>query len=215
MKKTLFFLLTGIASLTAYAQQAPRNTDHLLLEKFAPGVAYFHGGGKVETSLNYTVLYNRLQYTENGEIYDVGNQDQISRVVIDSTVVLVPDSEGGFFRVYNQGKGDLYFKRTGQVILADKKDPYGGNLPASNSARVSMAYSDFSRLFVVPSDYTVKLIDKYYILRDGQYIPFMTLKEMQKAFPDKADAIKAYVKKNKIKFKTAEDRLSVLDFCLE
>ncbi len=214
MKKLLTLAIFAAISATAWAQQERNDgTLHMLLEKFKPGVVYYKDGLTTSAILNYSVVTQKLVYTQNGDIYYVTNPDNIARVAIDS-IVLVPGGSG-FMEAIRAGQdGGLYRDRIGSAAPKPKTDSFGSPLPATTNAKTVESYYDFSRLFVVPHDYVVKIIDKYYISRDGNYIPFTTMKEINNAFPGKDKEIKTFLKKTKNKMKTPEEYLAILDFCL-
>lgn len=213
MKKLLTLAIFAAISVTAWAQERNEATLHMLLEKFKPGIVYYKDGATTSAVLNYSVVTQKLVYTQNGEIYYVTNPENIASVAIDS-IVLVP-SEKGFIQTIRAGKdGGLFRDRIGSAAPKPKTDSFGSPLPATTSAKTVDSYYDFSRLFVVPHDYVIKTIDKYYISRDGNYIPFTTMKEITNAFPGKDKDLKAFIKKSKNKMKTPEEYLAILDFCL-
>lgn len=213
MKKLLTLAILAVVSATAWAQQRDETTLHMLLEKFKPGIVYYNDGATTSAILNYSVVTQKLVFAQNGEIYYVTNPEKIARVAIDSCI-LVP-SEKGFLEAIRAGNdGGLFRDRIGSAAPKPKTDSFGSPLPATTSAKTIESYYDFSRLFVVPHDYVIKIIDKYYISRDGNYIPFSTMKEINNAFPGKDKEIKAFLKKSKNKMKTPEEYLAILDFCL-
>lgn len=213
MKKLLTLAILAVISVTAWAQERNEASLHMLLEKFKPGVVFYKDGLSTSAVLNYSVVTQKLVYTQNGEIYYVTNPDNIARVAIDS-IILVPGGSG-FMEAIRAGQdGGLFRDRVGSAAPKPKTDSFGSPLPATTSAKTVESYYDFSRLFVVPHDYVIKTIDKYYISRDGNYIPFSTMKEINNAFPGKEKEIKAFLKKSKNKMKTPEEYLAILDFCL-
>ncbi|GEO07797.1 hypothetical protein [Segetibacter aerophilus] len=65
----------------------------------------------------------------------------------------------------------------------------------------------------LPDDY--KTIDKtvYWLRKNNNYYIIKSEKNTEDLFPDRAEAIKKFVKENKVDFKNAQDLIKVIQFC--
>ena len=66
----------------------------------------------------------------------------------------------------------------------------------------------------MPADYKVQVENKYMWYRNGKYTPYTTVKEICNAFPGHDKEIKAFIKDNKIRLRSHQEYLDVLDFCV-
>lgn len=227
MKKLLFLTLMIAASIPAWAQSASwvhedttgRDplTYHMVFEKFGPGVITRSDGSTSTARMNYCVVTQDLVYAQNGTIYLVNNPETIATVVIDS-VTFVPKNPGKgelIEAIYPARNNGLYVEHIGTATPQERTDSYGSVIPNNNSnLRSSTNYANFALMPAMPYDIKVKLMDRYYISRDGEHIPFNTQKEIQNAFPDKAAGLKDFLKKNKNRLRTRENIIQAYNYCM-
>lgn len=230
MMKKLFCLAFFVAASMGAAAQSSSGwvhedtsgrdplTYHMVFEKFRPGVITYSDGATSSAMMNYCVLTQELVFAQNGSIFLVKNPEKIASALIDSTL-FVPKNpgKGEFLALLTPAeRNGLFVEHIGAATPQELTDSYGSVLPGTSGGRlVSANIGNLSTQPALPHDVKVKLMDKYYIERDGKHIPFQTVKDIQNAFPQKANEIKAFLKKTKNRLKTQEDFLAVYRFCTE
>ena len=228
MKKLLCFAILLAASFGLQAQSSSgwvhedtsgRDplTYHMVFEKFRPGVVTYADGSNSTALLNYCILTQEFVFAQNGTILLVKNPEKIASVVIDSTVFVpkVP-GKGEFLIALRPGEEvGLFVEHQGTATPQERTDSYGSVLPGTSNGRLaSMNIGNFSTMPALPHDVKVKQMDKYYVKLQGKHVPFHTNKEIEKAFPEKAAGLKAFLKKEKNRLKTETEYLAVYDYCM-
>ncbi|MBO4961057.1 MAG: hypothetical protein J6C80_02310 [Flavobacteriales bacterium] len=208
MKKILTLLFTIVAIITLSAQS---NTKHLAFPHFVEGVVYFKDGGRLDAKLNYSLIWDKLLFMENGEIMRVNNAEKISHAVLGGQV-FIPVGEV-FYQVIREGDDGLYYQYHGKLIPAGAPSLYGTTSQTSGALSLAEIGVVATKL-EMPADYKVQVENKYMWYRNGKYTPFTSVKEICNAFPGHDKEIKAFIKDNKIRLRSHQEYLDVLDFCV-
>ena len=208
MKKIFSLLFIIAASISIYGQS---NTRHLAFPQFVEGVVYFKDGGRLDSRLNYSLIWDKLLFMENGEVMQVNNADKISHALL-AGHVFIPVGDV-FYQVIREGDDGLYFQYHGKLIPAGAPSLYGTTSQTSGALSLAEIGVVATKL-EMPAQYKVQVENQYLWYRNGKYTPFTTVKDICNAFPGHEKEIKTFIKEKKIRLRSHQEYLDVLDFCI-
>jgi len=210
------------ATSQAQAQSRPIALSHYIFPEFTEGYIFLKGGPINKGALNFNALTEEVVFMSKGKVLAIG-ENEIARV--DSVLIA-----GRKFVVFNNKFAELLFEKGGSpnrpaaggfrlfaehkcsVIPPGKPGPYGTTSQTSSTVTLSSIIGGGTVYNLsLPDGYKTKPYTYYWIEKDGNAQKFSTIKQIQKAYPAKADAIKSYLKSHKVKI---EDYDSVRDFVI-
>lgn len=227
MKKVFAILmLTLVASLTVQAQKYEPNTKWpYVYELFIPGTIYFEGNEKSSADMNIHLWGNVLHYVkDDGKIYQ-SDDKKVIRVEIGSEAYIYSDHK--LVRIIANEGTNLLVKLTKadfDAMRSGSGGAYGSSLNSSASRDLSSLGFDLGglnnpelglMLQEKRDGRAIPISEQYFFIIDGQQID-ATKKGVEKFVGDaKAEALKQFLKTNKIKWKNAESLTQLLKFLLQ
>lgn len=210
------------ATLQTLAQSRPIVLSHYIFPEFTEGYIFLKGGPINKGALNFNALTEEVVFMSKGKVLAIG-ENEIGRV--DSVLIA-----GRKFVVFNNKFAELLFEKGGSpnlpsaggfrlfaehkcsVIPPGKPGPYGTTSQTSSTVTLSSIIGGGTVYNLsLPDGYKTKPYTYYWIEKGGNAQKFSTIKQIQKAYAAKADAIKSYLKDHKVKM---EDYDSVKDFVI-
>lgn len=168
-----------------------------LNKEFAPGKAACCN----ETMpMRYDLYADQIEYSKEGKIYILLKQEPYSRILFkdSGTTLILADADQNGTPVYlvllNEGKEVSLLKKLSAKIETSQSN--GNGLSGRRSETSSFALN-------APS---------YYLKVNNAYHPIKSTKDVSDLFPGKEDAIKAYLKANKVKFNKEESLIKFVGF---
>jgi hypothetical protein len=213
--KTLIFCLIMGLSLPLKAQPDQEGiSPQFLFTQFSMGIVKMKNGRSQTTSLNYNTVSERMVYDQNGQIYDIINQEQIDTVILNERK-FVPYGKI-FHEVLLIAPVSLFVEYKGELLPPGAPAGYGGTSQVSNTKLMSSVQlsSGFYNL-KLPSDYLVKVDPIYWIRKDSSMSSFLSERQFLKIFPDKESELKKYLKQYKVRFDRVPDLIRLVGFCNE
>ena len=223
MKRFLSTVAALLLMLAVSAQNFEPNTKWpYLYENFTPGTIYFEGNEKSSSNLNIHLWGNVLHYVKaDGRIYESSDQ-KLVRVDIGSDAYIFSDHK--LVRIVaHEGTNLLAELVSGDfdAMRSSGGGAYGSSLNSSASRDLSslgfdlggMDHPELGLMLQEKQDgRTIPLITRYYFIIGGQQIE-ATKKGVEKFVgDDRADALKQFLKDNKVKWKKEESLIQVLQF---
>ena len=223
MKRFLSTVAALLLMLAVSAQNFEPNTKWpYLYENFTPGTIYFEGNEKSSSNLNIHLWGNVLHYVKaDGRIYQSSDQ-KVVRVEIGSDAYIFSDHK--LVRIVaHEGTNLLAELVSGDfdAMRSSGGGAYGSSLNSSASRDLSslgfdlggMDHPELGLMLQEKQDgRTIPLITRYYFIIGGQQIE-ATKKGVEKFVgDDRADALKQFLKDNKVKWKKEESLIQVLQF---
>ena len=223
MKRFLSTVAALLLMLAVSAQNFEPNTKWpYLYENFTPGTIYFEGNEKSSSNLNIHLWGNVLHYVKaDGRIYQSSDQ-KVVRVEIGSDAYIFSDHK--LVRIVaHEGTNLLAELVSGDfdAMRSSGGGAYGSSLNSSASRDLSslgfdlggMDHPELGLMLQEKQDgRTIPLITRYYFIIGGQQVE-ATKKGVEKFVgDDRADALKQFLKDNKVKWKKEESLIQVLQF---
>ena len=223
MKRFLSTVAALLLMLAVSAQNFEPNTKWpYLYENFTPGTIYFEGNEKSSSNLNIHLWGNVLHYVKaDGRIYQSSDQ-KVMRVEIGNDAYIFSDHK--LVRIIaHEGTNLLAELVSGDfdAMRSSGGGAYGSSLNSSASRDLSslgfdlggMDHPELGLMLQEKQDgRTIPLITRYYFIIGGQQVE-ATKKGVEKFVgDDRADALKQFLKDNKVKWKKEESLIQVLQF---
>ena len=220
MKKPFFiFILMMIISSTAYTQEVTTNWPYIYND-FTKGTVYYSGGEKTEALMNIHLLRSKLHYLDKETIKEAKSEE----------ILIVEIGADKYFAFNDQMLKVISGTQTsflGELTYADLSSlnesggAYGSSSNSMATKKLSSVDMRFAGNFVTnhielknsKDNGTLLLVSKkYYIVSNGD-IYLATQKGINsKLSADKKIEFEAFIKKNKIKWKTPESLIVLLEF---
>lgn len=219
----VFFAFMQAALLTVMAQKYEPNTKWpYLYEDFIPGTIFFEGNQKSTADMNIHLWGNVLHYVKaDGKIYQ-SDEKNVIRVEIGGDAYIYVDHQLKLI-VANEGTNLLVKLTKGDfdAMRSSGGGAYGSSLNSSSARDLSSLGFDLGgldhpelglMLQEKKEGRTIPLVEQYSFIIGDQQIE-ATKKGVEKYVGDtRADALKQFLKENKIKWKSEESLQQLLTF---
>ena len=219
----VFFVFIQATLLTVMAQKYEPNTKWpYLYEDFIPGTIFFEGNQKSTADMNIHLWGNVLHYVKaDGKIYQ-SDEKNVIRVEIGSDAYIYVDHQLKRI-VANEGTNLLVKLTKGDfdAMRSSGGGAYGSSLNSSSARDLSSLGFDLGgldhpelglMLQEKKEGRTIPLVEQYSFIIGDQQIE-ATKKGVEKFVGDtRADALKQFLKENKIKWKSEESLQQLLTF---
>ena len=169
--------------------------------------------GQIQTPiLNYNTVTEKMVFIRDGKYYDISNPEMVDTVILQD-IRFVPVGKA-FYEVLMPDNPSLYIQFKGELLPAGKPAGYGGTSQLASSTYLSsVALSSGRYNLPIPSDYIVRISQVFWIRKDTEWFSFINEKQFLNLFPDKADKLKAFIKKNHIKTDRKEQIIELVKYC--
>lgn len=221
MKKCILTIALLALTVIAGAQRYEPNTKWpYLYQDFTPGTIFLDGNQKNSThELNVHLLGNKLHYLgEDGRIYQ-SDEKKVTRVEIGSDAYIFSDHR--LVKIIATEGTNLLVMLTKANFdaLQQGTGAYGASLNSSATRDLSsldlggLDKPELGKMLQEKNDgRAIPVAEQYFFIIGGQQIE-ATKRGVEKFLGDaKADALKQFLKDNKVKWKKEESLIQVLQF---
>jgi hypothetical protein len=179
-----------------------------LFPEFVQGVVKMTNGLTQKAVLNYNTVSEKMVYTMDDKIYDMVNNERTDTVFIYESK-FVPVGKV-FYEVLLNAPVSMFVQHVGSIVPPGKPAAYGGTSQVSSSTyKTSVELSSGYYNLKLPADFQVKLDPVYWLRKDGKMYSWINERQFLKIFPEKEQDLKAYIKKNHIKFGRIPDMIKL------
>lgn len=212
IKSVITILLFGLSVSNGFAQKEVKLTSHYLFPEFITGKIMMISGSVREIKLNYNSLTEEMIFQYNGTNLAIANPELVDTVyILGRKFVQVKKI---FYELLENLPVPLFVHHLCTVTPPGKNSAYGGTSQTAAISSTSAIYSSSGMYEMeLPDDYTIEPYSQYLLKKDNTYSRIYNVNHVIKCFPEKEDAIKKFVKKNKISFKKEEDIRTLVRFC--
>ncbi len=209
---TIFFATFILIPAILFSQdEIDEEMPQYLFPRFAKcDILYKNREVKTQT-MNYNTVTEKMVYLHDGKYYDLVTTALIDTVFMQNSK-FVPYGKI-FQEVLVNGKQTLFLQNKSDLIPAGKPIGYGGTSQAATSFYLTK--HELAPEYInmqVPPDVTVKATPVYWILKNEEMLSFTNKKQFLALFAEKGNAIKNFIKKNKIKFDRKDDLVTLVTY---
>jgi hypothetical protein len=181
-----------------------------LYEEFMPGQVLFKNGTVNITRLNYNFLIDEMEFIQSRDTLSIVRKKDLRFIAVAQDTFYY---DNGYLKQISGGRISVGLRQ--RFILREvlKKDSYGisSSGSATNSYGSLPSDGNFYKL-TANEDMVFQKTKEYYLsTASGTFVQFRK-KTVLQLFPQKEDAIKGYIKSNKIDFDSVDDLLKLAGY---
>jgi hypothetical protein len=203
----LFLEPSGFVS----SQEAFVDYPQFLNSEFLASRVKMKAGKDLNLIMNYNLVTEKMVFLQKDQVYDLLNQGFIDTIYMGNKKFIT--HEKVFFEVHPGEPSTLFVQHRGRLMSPPKPAGYGGTSELSSSTymnRVEMGSQVYN--MKLEDALRVKYDPLYWVQTKDNMVSFVNEKQFLKIFPGKEDAIKQYIKKNKLKFEKLDDIIKIWSF---
>jgi len=204
-------LLTGRPEFLGAQSKSDGSMPQYLFPEFSKCEVRMNNGQVQTPVMNYNTVTESMVFIRGGNYLDLMNPEIVDTIFLNGCKFV---SFGKiFYEVLLSGEVDFFIQHKGNLLPAGKPVGYGGTSQVSSSTYMSGIEqgSQYYNL-PIPSDFMVKASPVYWIRMNNEMYSFLNEKQLLKIFPDKADKIKEFIRKNRLKFDITEDLIQIVKY---
>lgn len=211
--KVIFGAFLISSSSILYGQpKKPVQMPQYLFPEFSSSQVKMKDGRIQNTIMNYNMVSEGMVFLQDEQYYDMLNPEMVDTVYL-KLKKFVPFGKT-FFEMLQSKPIALFIQHKGQLEEAGVPSGYGGTTKTTASNYIgNVNRSTMSYNLAIPENYTVTVSNIYWIKKDDKMLDFQNEKQFLKLYPDKSDLIKAFIKKNRLKFERPEDLIQIVNYC--
>jgi hypothetical protein len=211
-KITIPFLFMCCLTAKLQAQNTmQRSMIQYLYPDFSQSVVMMKNGEKKTSVMNFNTVTEKMVFISNGKYYDLMNPEIIDTVYLNNKKFVSAGKV--FYEMLLSGTIALFIEHKGDLV--DKGTPvgYGGTSQLAKSVYLT-SYDAVGGTYnlELPENFEVKPAPVYWIRRNGEMLSFTNQKQYLLLFPDKADAIRSFIKEFRLKFNSEQDLVKIVRY---
>lgn len=205
------FLLCLLRALYAQDVQPIEEIQHYVFPSFVEGTVKQKSGEVIKALLNYNTITEEMIFDQAGQKLALDKIESIDTVYIQGRKFI--PFENVFYEMATNTPIALYIQYKLEVLLPGGNTGFGSSQTSAITSISDLRTSGIAYKLKLPDDY--KMISKtvYWLKKNNNFYIIKNEKNLQDLLPAKADAIKSYVKTNKLSFKNPADIVKVILFC--
>ena len=179
--------------------------------EFITGRMYVKSGVYSEYKLNYDFLNGEMEYIRSRDTLTISNTRDIRYITVAQDTFYYDN--GSYFELLSGSTLKVFLKQYIRLKETLKKDSYGtASSGSSTTSYGSLPVNGNFYALTANEDMVFQRTLEYFLpASSGGFVPY-TKKSVLQLFPEDEDAIKAYLKSNKIKFDNRDDLIKLAEF---
>jgi len=177
---------------------------------FIDGKVMFKSGNTSKAKLNYDILLGEVVFIQSQDTLTISRKKDIRNIVIARDTFLY---DNGYLELIHSGNirvGLNYYVKIKEVL---KKGAFGTTARGVSTDTYNSLESKGSLHELIPNeDLELQKTKEYYLSTPTSGFIHFRKKNVFQLFPEKNDAIKGYLKSNKVDFDSEKDLLKLADY---
>jgi hypothetical protein len=188
-----------------------QNLPQFLYSDFNPGRIKMKAGKDLNLLLNYNMITEKMIFLQKEQVFDMLNQGTVDTIYMDGSK-FIPYGKV-FYEVFPMTRISFFIQHKGRILSPPKPAAYGGTSEVSSSTyitRIDLGAGIYN--MKLEGDLRVKYDPMYWIRINENISSFVGEKQFLKIFPGKENDLKAFIKKNRLKFDRKEDLVKLCQY---
>ncbi|MEI6276342.1 MAG: hypothetical protein WCP08_10145 [Prolixibacteraceae bacterium] len=203
--------LVGFLSGSGFSQQHKTEITHYIFPEFIKGTVLMKSGTKNTTMLNFNALTEEMIFDSNGKKLAIGHLEQIDTIYVNGRIFF--PLENKFAEIIYRNKYELYVLHKCSIVDPGKPAAYGGTSQTSSITTYSSILSGGQAYELqLPEGTETKPFSEYFLKKDSKLLNFVSIRQLSRAWSDKSDQFKKYVKDNKIDYENQESLIGLVKY---
>jgi len=211
MKTINFSLILYLLCATAFGQDHKKEITHYIFPEFVKGTVLMKAGGKNVVMLNYNALTEEMIFDTNGKKLAIGPLEQVDTIYISGRKFFPVGKT--FVELLHKGKYELYARHRSSIVDPGKPAAYGGTTQTSAVTSYS-SYVSGGQVYelTLPEGVQTKAYTDFWLKKEGRLAEVVSLRQLSKQFPEKADQFKKFVKEHKVDYDIQANILDLISY---
>ena len=189
-----------------------------LFPKFADGHLEFYDGSRADVRVNFDALGQKVMYYSGETLMEMTNLPRLKILQANDRVFVV--KEGLLCEVFNNDGGPILVNWRFRKVNKGSKGAMGlatqGKVEAMRISPYDFTAVDGSSEEQLQGTYLAEIWQKenaniYFVSVDGKSYKVRSARDLYRAFPDQADALKSYVRSHGLTMVKTEDAFRIID----
>jgi hypothetical protein len=213
MKQLLLTICASCFFFSLFAQDelSGKEFSSYVFPAFIEGTVKQKSGEVNKAFLNYNSLTEEMIFEQSGQKMALDKIEEIDTVYIENKK-FIPAGKV-FYEVVTNTPVALFIQHKSDLIPPGSETGFGTSQTSAITNVNDLKNSGIAYKLKLPDDYKITLKKIYWLKKNNNYYLVKAIKNVLDLFPEKADAIKAYVKANKIDLKNSDDAMKLIVFC--
>ena len=214
MRSLVSILVSFCLSLSLLSAQ-----DHgYLFPEFVSGHLEFYDGSRANVRINFDALEQKVLYYDGETLMEMTNLPRLKILQADGRIFVV--KEGLLCEVFNREGGPVLVNWRFRKVNKGSKGALGlatqGKVEAMRISPYDLTAVDGSSEEQLQGTYLAEIWQKenaniYFISMGGKSCKVRSARDLYRAFPDQADALKSYVRTHGLTMVKTEDAFQIID----
>jgi len=206
-------LCTVFCWTSLYSQEEVGNG--LLFPQFENGIVVFKNGTRSAASLNYSMLQQKMLFSDNGNVMEFADPTTILLITIGEQRFFPIGTNGVFYEEIIAGNAAFFIQHKANMISQGKEAGYGGYSQTSATTSFSSieGAGGVGRVELVAKEKFKLKVDRIYYIRSGNnYKRFVNAKSLGKLFKGQSAKIESFAKEQSINFLKIDDVAKIIAY---
>lgn len=206
-------LILSISITSASEGQAGelKNPGQFLFPEFTSGRVTLKTGQGYDVLLNYNIVSEKINFLQQGKILKLANPNSVDTIFINGRKFI--PFEKVFYEVLSENPYPLFVQHEAKVKQPPNRDSYGNVPETASVTSLSFLGTDVDYYKLADKEVIIENIELYWIRINNSMQSFSEKSQLIKIFPDFKDEIKAYIRKEKIRFGNNDDVKKLVVYC--
>jgi hypothetical protein len=177
---------------------------------FSDGQLVFKNGKTYSGRFNYNILLGEMEFLQSRDTLSIINKKDISFIVVARDTFFY---DNGYIELISGGPVKVGLMQNIKLKEIQRKGAFGmTNRNSSIDAYNSMSLMGNFYELIPNEDWVFQKTEKYYFSASAYGFVQFNKKNVIEAFPQKEDAVKAYLKSNRVDFDSRKDLFRLADY---
>lgn len=177
---------------------------------FTDGKLQFRNGSTFHGRYNYNFLLGEMEFLQSGDTLSIADKKNISYITVAQDTFFY---NNGYIELLSGGPVRVGLMQNIQLKTVERKGAFGTiNRSSSIDTYNSMQFNSNFYKLIPNEDWIFQETQEYYFSVHGSSFEQYTRKNVLERYPQKKDAIKEYLKSNKIDFNSKDDLFRLAGF---
>lgn len=177
---------------------------------FSDGQLMFKNGKVSSGRFNYNILLGEMEFIQSRDTFSISNKKNIGLIVVAQDTFFY---DNGYIEMIHGGPVKIGYMQNIKLKEIQRKGAMGTvNRNSSIDSYNSMSLTGNIYNIVPEEDWVFQKAENYFFSTSEKGFVQFNRKNVIEVFPQKEDAIKNYLKSNKIDFDSRKDLFKLVDF---
>lgn len=177
---------------------------------FSDGQLMFKNGKVSSGRFNYNILLGEMEFIQSRDTFSISNKKNIGLIVVAQDTFFY---DNGYIEMIHGGPVKIGYMQNIKLKEIQRKGAMGTvNRNSSIDSYNSMSLTGNIYNIVPEEDWVFQKAENYFFSTSEKGFVQFNRKNVIEVFPQKEDAIKGYLKSNKIDFDSRKDLFKLVDF---